>query len=620
MPARFDYPPQVGVWFPIPMLNPGMQRRPAHFLRPIGLLKPGVDLMQAQGDMDAIARELGEQYPSSNKGWNLRLEPMQDEIVGPLRAPLLLLFGAVALVLMIACVNVANLLLARNSARQKEIAVRTALGASRGRIVMQLVTESVMLAILGGGTGIVLARWGMTLLHSFGPANVPRLAAVQLNKDVLAFTAVLSISAGILFGLVPAFQASKTDVQDFLNEVGRFSTHAGHQRLRNVLVICEVMLSVALLVGAGLLLDSLWRLLHENPGFNSERVLTAQLVLPSKRYSEEDRRAAFFRDFLEKIRVLPGVEAAGSTSGLPLSGQLNDDYFTTDATPPARLEDADLADMRLVIGDYFLAMRIPLLEGRLFSEPDEPNSQRDVVVDEPFVRRYFPSVDPVGRHLLIFEPGGFVSREIVGVVGGARFFALQGPPQPTMYLPYAQLSGFNMNIVVRSAADPEQLASSIRVALASVDPDESLSSFRAMQEVVSASAGDKRFDAFLLALFSAVALMLAAAGIYGLISYMVAQKTREIGIRLALGAEPSDVLKSTLAQGMKLVAIGMICGLALSVGLTRLMASQLYGVKATDPSTFAAVVIILGLVSLLACYIPARRATKVDPMVALRHE
>ncbi len=619
MPQNFDYPPNTQVWYPTPMLNPGMRPRTSGMLWPIGLLKSGVSMTQAQADLNVISHYLNQQYPDADKNWGVHLVPMQEAIVGPVREPLLLLLGAVGLVLLIACANVANLVLVRNNTRQREMGIRTALGASRMRIVGQLLSESLVLSCAGGVLGVLFASWGVAALRALGPASLPRLDEVQLSGSVLAFTAALSIFTGFIFGLAPALHSAKGNVHDSLKGGSHSSAGGARQRLRSVLIVCEVTLSVALLIGAGLILNSLWRTLRVNPGFNSQGILTTSLGLSDKKSKAE--QVVFYRDLFEKVRVLPGVTATGGVSELPLSGQMNDDFFTPAVVPPASPRDADDADYRVVAGNYFQAMGMPLLQGRFFSTQEQPETSRKVIIDEPLARKYYAGQNPIGRHLWVWEgSAGFVSAEIVGVVGGVRHGSLQLPPYPTMYFPLPQDPRSSIAIVVRSSVDPAQLASGIRSAVASIDPSEAVSQFQDMQRIVSESAAGDRFNTILFGLFGALALILAAAGIFGVMSYAVTQHTHEIGIRLALGAQPSAILRMVIGQGMTLVAVGATLGLAAAVGLTRLMASQLFGVTATDPGTFAAAVIVLGLVAALACYIPARRAMSVDPMVALRYE
>jgi predicted permease len=621
MPASFDFPRGTEAWFPAPMLAKGMQQRPAHLFRPIGLLKPGVTLAMAQADLNAISAHLAEQYPDTDSGWSLRLEDMQSAIVGPVREPLFLLLGAVALVLLIACVNVANLLLARNSVRQKEIAIRATLGARRTRVLRQLLTESVLLAAVGGALGILFANWGVTLLKTLAEGSVPRLAEIQLNGPVLLFTVALSLLTGIVFGIAPALQAARSDIQGALKEGGRTSAGTARQRLRSLLVVAEVSLSAAMLIAAGLLLNSLWRTLHVNPGFDSQGVLVTQILLSGRPASDDAHRPAFFRDFFAKVDAIPGVIAAGGISELPLSDQYNDDFFTTDATPPKDPREAKDADFCVIAGDYFKAMDIPLLEGRRFTEPDVVSAPRVVIVDQSFAKRFYPDSDPIGKHILVYEGSpNYVSCEIVGVVGGIRHVSLQRPPRPTMYFPFTQFSRSNLNLVVRSGGDSRSVAAGVRAAASGFGPDVSVAAFKPMQQIVSESASGSRFNAFLLGLFGALALILSAAGIYGVMAYAVTQRTHEFGIRMALGAPPRAMLGMIVRQGMILVAVGMLLGLALAGGLTRLMASQLYGVNATDPETFVAAIVVLGAVALAACVVPARRAMKVDPMIALRYE
>jgi predicted permease len=622
MPSDFDYYPlRVEAWFPISFLSPTMQQRPSSFLRVIGMLKPGVTLTQAQSNLDAIASRLGEEYPSTNKGLHLRLEPMRNAIVGSARNPLLVLSGAVALILLIACANVANLFLSRNTARQKEIVVRTALGATQRRIVTQLLTESVMLGLMGGIVGLVLAAAAMDTLRSLAPADVPFLDTMRLNGAVLAFAAILSFVTGIAFGIAPAMFARGNLLGEVLREGGRSSQAKGGLRLQNVLVVSEVVLSTTLLIGAGLLLNSLWRMIRVRPGFDSTNVLTSHLLLPTKTYSEENKRTVFFHELIERLGASPMVQAAGAISSLPLGGQYNSDYFTTAPSPPQIPQASNIAEARLITGDYFQAMQIPLLQGRAFTDQDQPNSRLVVIVNEPFIRRYIPDGNAIGKHLLVYQGApGFLDREIIGIVGGTSDIGLQSAPPAIMYASYSQSPNFSMNITVRGAGDPGALSSAIRSAVASIDPDVSLSAFQTMGEIAYRSVAWTRFNALLLAAFGGVALTLAAAGIYGLISYTVAQRTHEIGIRLALGAERNRMLRFVLLRGMKWVVVGLALGIALAATLTQVLVGQLYGVKASDPVTFAAVIVILGLVALLACYIPARRALCIDPAVALRHE
>jgi putative ABC transport system permease protein len=608
-------------WFPAPFQNEGMSSHRSHFLRPIGLLKPGITLQQAQVQLDTIASQLAAEYPDTNKDWNLRLEPAQRALVGDTRLLLLVLLGAVGLILLIACANVASLLLARNSVRAREIAIRTSLGAGRLRLVRQMLTESVLLALAGGIAGILLAVWGVEILKTFGPESLPRLNEVGVNAPVLLFTAAVTLVTGIIFGLVPAMHASRRDLTHSLKEGGASGDSRRKRRAHNSLVVAEVALSLVVLVASGLLLNSFLRLIHVYPGFEASNVLTAEISLIMPTYKDDSRQVAFFARLQERIKSIPGVESSGFISELPMAGQANDTFFTVAEHPPADPNDRNDADFRIVGGDYFSAMRIPLLAGREFSPQDNSGSVRVILINEPFAKRFFGSESPIGKHLEIFEgKPQFVSREIIGVVGGNKQFALQEAPRPEMFLPLAQAARMRMNALVRSNGDPSALAPAVREAVQSIDPDEATSGFRTMTDVVSASASGDRFNTLLLGIFGAIALSLTAAGIFGVLSYLVTQRTREIGLRVALGAQPKDVLHVIVGHGMRLALAGIAAGSAGALAATRWMASFLYGVKPTDPFTFAAVVTLLCATAFAACYIPARRAMRVDPMAALRYE
>jgi putative ABC transport system permease protein len=609
---------EADLWFPAPYLNQGMQTHRSHFLRPIGLLKPGVTISQAQSELDAIAARLATQFPVTNKGWSVKLQPLQTVLVGNVRPAFRVLIGAVSLVLLIACANIASLLFARNTARQREIAIRTALGGGRSRLLRQLLTESLVLALAGGLVGIFLANAGVELLKQLGPQSLPRLDEVNVNGAVLAFTFVTAILTAILFGFGPALKASRRDLTQSLKEGGASGDSRSKHRAHNALVVAEVALSVVVLIASGLLLNSFYRLMRVHLGFDPANVLTTEVSLVSPRYDEELKRESFFHALQDRLQSAPGVKCAGFISELPLSGEANDTFFTITEHPPANPNDNEDADFRNIDGDYFGAMRIPLLAGRAFERQDSTGSRNVVIINEPFAKKYFPNENPIGKHLKMFEgKPEFAVREIVGIVGGNKHFALQESLRPEMFKPG---SFTRMNIVVRSAGDPAMLTTTVREVLHAIDPDEATSTFRTMDDVISTSASGDRFNTVLLGAFAAIALLLTAAGIFGVLSYLVTQRTREIGLRMALGAQPEDVLRVVVGHGLRLVLLGLCIGVAAALVVTRWMSSVLFDVKPTDPLTFAAVGVLLTAVAFLASYIPARRAMRVDPMVALRYE
>jgi predicted permease len=609
---------KADLWFPAPFENQGMQSRRSHFLRPVGLLRRGVTIPQAQAELDTIAARLGREYPDTNAGWSLRLEPLQNVLVGSARLALLVLQAAVGLVLLMACANVASLLLSRNTVRQREIVIRTAIGAGPSRLVRQLLTESLVLALAGGAAGILLANAGVELLKGLGPQSLPRLDEVNVNGVVLAFTLVTAIFAGVLFGLGPALKASRRDMAQSLRAGGASGDSRSKHRAHNVLVVAEIALSVVVLIASGLLLNSFWRLMRVHLGFDPANVLTTEVALASPRYDDERRRESFFHDLEDRIQSASGAGSAGFVSELPLSGEADDTFFTVAEHPPANPNANEDADVRVIDGDYFRAMRIPLLAGRAFERQDALESRKVVIVNQPFVKKYFPNESPIGKHLKMFEgKPEFVAREIVGIVGGNKHFALQESLRPAMFTPGSFL---RMNVVVRSAGDPAMLTTAVRQAVRAIDPDEATSAFRTMGDVVSSSAAGDRFNALLLGVFGGIALLLTAAGIFGVLSYLVTQRTREIGLRMALGAQRTDVLRVIVGHGVRLALLGLSIGVAAAAVVTRWMASVLFDVKPTDPLTFVVVAVVLGTVAFLASYIPARRAMRVDPMVALRYE
>jgi putative ABC transport system permease protein len=618
LPADIPLLSEADLWFPAPFLHEGMQSRRSHSLRPIGLLKPVVTISQAQSELDSIAAHLATQFPETNAGFGVKLEPLQNVLIGNVRPAFMVLIGAVALVLLIACANIASLLFARNTARQREIAIRTALGAGRGRLLRQLLTESLVLALAGAAAGIFLASAGVELLKRLGPQSLPRLDEVSLNGAVLAFTFGTAIFSAILFGFGPALKASRRDLTQSLKEGGASGDSRSKHRAHNALVVAEVALSVVVLIASGLLLNSFWRLMRVHLGFDPLHVLTTEISLVSPRYDAEQKRESFFQALQDRLQSAPGVIGAGFISELPLSGEADDTFFTIAEHPPANPNANDDADVRIIDGDYFGAMRISLRAGRAFERQDSSESRKVVIVNEPFVKKFFPNENPIGKHLKMFEgKPEFVVREIVGIVGGNKHFALQESLRPEMFTPG---SFMRMNIVVRSAGDPAILTPVVREALRAIDPDEATSTFRTMDDVVSSSASGDRFNTLLLGAFASIALLLTAAGIFGVLSYLVTQRTREIGLRMALGAQPEEVLWVIVGHGLRLVLFGLCIGVAAALVVTRWMSSVLFDVKPTDPLTFAAVAVLLTVVAFLASYIPARRAMRVDPMVALRYE
>jgi len=610
--------------------DPRRSERGSNFLRVLARLKPGVTIAQARAELAAVTTHLRELYPKDNAKLTApNVLPLHDELIGGYRTALWLLLGAVGMVLLMACGNLANLLLARATARHKEMAIRLALGATRRRLARQMLTESLLLALAGGALGILLAANGLDLLLRFSPADLPRAGEAGMDGRLLLISLSLSLLAGMVFGLAPAWRATQADLNMDLKEGGRGSAGSGPRRLRNALVIAEVALSLLLLVGAGLLIKSFARLQSVSPGFAAGKLLTARLSLPAANYKQAEAVRVFYDKLAARLTGLPEVEAVGAASLLPLSGVNARTEFTIAGRPPASLADTPAAQDRWVSPGYFHALGIPLLQGREFTETDHERAANVVVVDEALARRYWPQGSPLGAHLLLDYGTGEAPRdfEIVGVVGNVKHVSLNEEPTATLYGPLAQIPpsvvtsrAANLSLVVRSATETQTLAAKVRSALQAADPQAPASSVRAMEQVLTAALAARRFNMLLLSVFAGAALLLAVAGLYGVMSYTVAERTREIGIRLALGAQRREALRLVVGQGLRLTAVGVALGLAASLAVTQVLKSLLFGLSTTDPLTYIGVTLLLVSVALLACWWPARRAAKIDPLLALRRE
>jgi putative ABC transport system permease protein len=598
-----------------------MESRGGVFLGVVARLKAGVTLEQARAEASTIAARLSAQYPNTNAGQGLLVQPMHENLVGNVRRALFVILGAVGLVLLIACANVANLLLARAASRHKEIAIRTALGASRARIIRQLLTESLLLSILGGGLGLLLAFWSTKLLVAASPADIPRLNEIGLDLRALGFTLVVTLLTGIIFGLAPALQASKTDFNGLLKEGARgLSAGLWRNHLRSLLVVSEVALSLVLLISAGLLVRSFWRLLEVKPGFETDKVLAAKVSLLSRDYSRPEQYSSFFREATARLSALPGVQAAGAIAPLPLSNSFESYSFEIEGRPPVTSGKQPSAGYRLVTPDYFRAMSIPLVRGRVFDERDRAESLPVTIINESFARRHFPNEDPIGKRFIAGNRPK-VSREIVGVIGDVHHAGLDEEPTPEFYVCYLQRPDSEMTIVIRTTgADPSGMAASVRSIIRQISKDQPVYDVRTMNELLSESVARRRFNMMLLGLFASVALLLAAIGLYGVMSYSVSQRTHEIGIRIALGARHLDVLRLVVGQGMWLAFAGVALGTLAAYFVTRVLSRMLFGISTTDTFTFAGVALLMLAVAFLASYIPARRASRVDPLIALRYE
>jgi putative ABC transport system permease protein len=625
MPGDFVMPTEVpDLWAPVRVVNPiAAQFRGVHFLRTYLRLKPGVTVSQAIAEMDGIDRRLAQQYPEDNKGRHTLLFSLQERVVANSRSALLVLFGAVGLVLLIACANFANLLLARAAGRRQEIVIRAALGAGRGRLVRQMLTESTLLSLLGGAGGLVLATWGIDLLVALKPPNLPRLSSIGIDGWVLAFTLGLSVLTGVVFGLIPALSASRLDLNEALKEGGRASTGGiGRHRIRSLLVVSEIALALVLLIGAGLLIKSLWGLRTIDPGFKPDNLLTMRIELPESRYKEIPKQTQFRQRALEAVNAVPGVQGA-MISELPMSGDRLMHNFVIEGRAPLAPGEEPEVETRTVGGDYFQTMGIPLLQGRDFTPQDRADTPQVGLVNESFAREYFPNGNPIGARIGWARANPPQWMTIIGVVGDVKHYGLNLPELPAFYNSYIQLDQpwkRWMYLAVRSDHNTASLADQVKNQIWSIDKQIPATKVRTMSDVMAASLGAQRFNMTLMGIFAVVALVLATIGIYGVISYSVTQRTHEIGIRMALGAETGDVLRIVLRQGLQLAALGVAIGVGAAFGLTRVMSSLLFGVSTIDPIIFATISIILTGVALGATFIPARRAAKVDPMIALRYE
>ncbi|HKB64564.1 MAG TPA: ABC transporter permease [Pyrinomonadaceae bacterium] len=629
MPAAFQFPVQndpVELWTTVAVDREGRepitQERGAHYMNVIARLKPGIPREQAQAEMTAISARLEQQFPDKDLHKSTRLEPTLEALVGDVRPALLILLGAVGFVLLIACANVANLLLARAMTRHKEMAIRSALGASRMRVIRQLLTESVILSLVGGALGLVLAVWWSDLLVALGKQNIPRALQVGLDWRVLGFTLLVSVLTGVVFGLVPAIHSSKTELSESLKEGGRTGSEgARRNRIRGVLVVGELAIAVVLLVGAGLLIQSLWRLRNVSPGFDSQNLLTFVVGIPEVKYPTE-KQEPFYRELVRRVESLPGVRSASSIIPLPLNGDAFVISFETEGRPVEKGNQPS-ADFFAIEEGYFKTLGVSMLKGREFTERDNKTAPPVIIVNQAFAKKFFPGEDPIGKRI---KPGISTNsdkpamREIVGVVSDVRNRNLSSELRAGYFIPAAQMPFNQMTLIVRTGNDPHSLITAVQNEVHAMDQEVPVFSIKTMDEYISATVATPRFNATLLVIFAAVALVLTIVGLYGVMSYSVAQRTNEIGIRMALGAQTGDVLRLIVSQGFKLVLVGLGLGLLGALCLTWVIGSLLFGVTTKDPLTFAAVAVLLAVVALLACYIPARRATRLDPLHALRYE
>jgi putative ABC transport system permease protein len=628
LPASFRYPdgaPRQDVWISVaqdPLFGPLISQPGVRLVVGIGRLRPGVSVTQAQAEMDTLGARFAKDFPAQDSGFTIRIEPYRQAVVGNVKSALLILLGAVGLLLLIACANIANLLLSRGTSRAREIAMRMALGAGRARIVRQLLTESALLGLLGGFAGVLLAASSVWSLRPFLPSEVIRISPIHVGGAVLVFALLLSLVAVVAFGLAPALLAAPSNLQTNFKEGGDRTGQRSGQHVRSCLAIAEISLAMVLLVAGGLFMRSFALVTSVNPGFDSTNVTEAEVSLPQFQYSTPQQWTAFSNELLARLHAQPGLRDSALAAPLPMDRQGQASLaFSIVGNPPLAPGESDSADYTTASPDYFRVMRIPLLRGRFFSEHDTASNPNVAIISETLARRYFPNQDPIGRQMRFgFSPNSNVPREIIGVVGDLRDAALSRKPGPMMYVPFAQAPLYGGEVVVRSSSSASSIAAGIRQTVHSIDKDLPVTDVESFPDAVGASIAQERFRTVMMSSFSGIALILAAVGIFGVISYSASQRTHEIGIRIALGAQQRNVLRLILGQGARLALLGLGIGAAAALPLTHLMAGLLYGVSGTDPLTFGTVGIVLFGVAVTACYIPARRAMRVDPMVALRHE
>ncbi|HEX5412739.1 MAG TPA: ABC transporter permease [Terriglobia bacterium] len=621
MPPNFRSPSWAKVWIPLGWTAAERAVRGNHTYLAIARLKPGVGIASAQAEMNTISSRLAEQYPDDDSGWGAVLVPLHEDLVGEVQPTLLILLGAVALVLLIACANIGNLVLERSLGRRKEMAVRTALGASRSRVLRQVLSETALLGLAGGVLGLLFAYFSVALFTHYPALHLPRASEIRLDGWVLAFTLSVSILTGILSGLAAGLHATRVDLNKALKAgLGRTDSYSGHGRTRRALVISEIALSLMLLAGAGLLIRTLWSLRSTSPGFDPSDLLTFSLVMPQSKYSTPSRKWQLVHEVGQRLAALPGVLSVGGANTLPLTGGESHWPIAIEGRPAGTASEQPEVTTSLVTAAYLQTLRVPLLTGRFLTDSDRAGTQPVIVISQAMAKRFWPGENPLGKHLTtVFAPG--MSFEVVGVVGNIRISSLADEtPVEAMYIPILQFPDFAMSFAVRTSVPPLGMVPAVARAVHQIDPDQPLGDVMTMSQIMNDSLARRRFSMMLLAAFAGLAVILAAIGIFGIIAHSVSRRTHELGIRMALGAEKNDVLRMVVGQGLKLALIGVAVGIAGALALTRFLSSLLYGVKATDPLTFIAVSLIMIAVALAACYIPARRAAKVDPMVALRYE